>query len=262
MKPSEYNLNILAEHPLFALLPSSKVGEQARQQLLAQVQIQEYTKDEIIFLQHSPVVTLCFLLSGRVNCYRQLPSGQESLIVSYGQLGLINESVLWDWHHLISTENIITLTHSKPNIATKHSALLTKQGGIHQFTAISKEPSMVASLCAQAYFEVIQKFDLGRLIMWFCDYISKRLYQYLISSDLLAFVQAKPKLAYYLLTHHAIGIPFELGLSQKQLAAQIGLRPETLSRTFKELIALKLISKDKNRYTLIDAEGLLALVSE
>ena len=120
----------------------------------------------------------------------------------------------------------------------------------------------MVGLCAETYFGVIQRFDLGRLLTWFCECISKRLYHYLISSDLLAFVQAKPKLSYYLLTHYAIGVPFELGLSQKQLAAQIGLRPETLSRTLKELIAAGLITKHKHTYTLIDAQGLLALVSD
>ena len=75
-------------------------------------------------------------------------------------------------------------------------------------------------------------------------------------------MQAKSKLSYYFITHYPIDKPFKLLCTQKQLAGQIGLRPETLSRTLKEMMAANLIKKEGATYQIIDIEGLLALVSE
>lgn len=287
MKTTEKNkpsyLQALQKHPLFALLPNSHEGQKVRHHLLDHVLIHEYTKGELIFIQHSVVENLYFLLDGQVTCHRELPNGQALLIANYHNMGLINESVLWglerDDHLNLGIENhqgmnmnlyqvcksdkpkqvgIINKTH----IANLHSKLLIKERGIHQLTATAKQSSVVATLPVQVYFESIQAFELGNLIMWFCDTISKRMYYHLISSDLLGFVQAKSKLGYYFLTHYPVGESFELPLSQKQLAGQIGLRPETLSRTLKELIDDGLITKHQSRYCLMDAEGLLALVSQ
>lgn len=260
----KYHLNTLASHPLFALLPQSKQGQDVKNHLLTQVTLHEYAKDEIIFLQHDVVVHLYFLLTGEVACHRQLPSGQECLIANYHIVSLINESVLWDWQHFAPKSIPPTLkSDTKPDIASKHSALLIKQGGIHQLTATAKQKSVIASLSVHSYFKHIEQFELGKLITWFCECISKRLYHHLISSDLLAFVQAKSKLGYYLLTHHNTHVPFSFGCSQKQLAGQIGLRPETLSRTLKEFIELGLITKqDKHHYMIRDVQGLLEIVSQ
>ncbi|MBE9579658.1 MULTISPECIES: Crp/Fnr family transcriptional regulator [Moraxella] len=267
-------LDTLRTHPLFALLPQSVAGETVKDELLDQVVIHEYAKSELIFIQHSVVENLYFLLDGQVMCYRELPSGQACLIASYHEMGLINESVLWglerdDYpnfgtgiHQVGQMDDVGGQAPSKANIATRHSKLLVKERGIHQLTATAKQPTIVATLPVQAYFESIADFDLGNLIMWFCNTISKRMYYHLISSDLLAFVQAKSKLSYYFLTHYPVGVPFELPFSQKQLAGQIGLRPETLSRTLKELIGAGLITKRKSQYCLMDAERLLALVSD
>ncbi|OPH35401.1 hypothetical protein B5J94_09580 [Moraxella lacunata] len=266
-------LDTLRTHPLFALLPQSVAGETVKDELLDQVVIHEYAKSELIFIQHSVVKNLYFLLDGQVMCHRELPSGQACLIANYHEMGLINESVLWGLEtengadfdmgiHQVGQMNDVAEQISKTNIATRHSKLLIKERGIHQLTATAKCPTVVATLPVQAYFESIADFDLGNLIMWFCNTISKRMYYHLISSDLLAFVQAKSKLSYYFLTHYPVGVPFELPFSQKQLAGQIGLRPETLSRTLKELIDAGLISKRKSQYCLMDAERLLALVSD
>lgn len=278
MKSAEHTkkayLDILQTHPLFALLPQSETGQAVKDELLSQVVIHEYAKGELIFIQHNVVENLYFLLDGQVMYHRELPSGQACLIASYHEMGLINESVLWgletnDYpnfgtgiHRVGQVDDVDGKIPSKANIATRHSKLLIKERGIHQLTATAKQPTIVATLPVQAYFESIASFDLGNLIMWFCDTISKRMYYHLISSDLLAFVQAKSKLSYYFLTHYPVGVPFELPFSQKQLAGQIGLRPETLSRTLKELISAGFITKRKSQYCLMDAEGLLALVSE
>lgn len=267
MKADEFSkkehLTALTAHSLFALLPDNKAGQLAKEYLINQVVIHEYTKGELIFIQHSAVESLYFLLEGQVVCHRELPSGQACLIATYHQMGLINESVLWGLKHGKEGSEADIKPHFKQhNIATRHSTLLVKERGIHQLTATAKSPAVVATLSVQAYFECIDEFELGGLIRWFCDTISKRMYYHLISSDLLAFVQAKSKLAYYFLTHYPVGVPFELPFSQKQLASQIGLRPETLSRTLKELIDGGLIVKNKSKYCLTDAEGLIALVSE
>lgn len=254
-------LDVLQTHPLFALLPKTKTGQDVKDALINQVVIHQYSKGELIFIQHSTVESLYFLLEGQVLCHRELPSGQACLIANYHDMGLINESVLWGLEYGEHTD-LNPYSNKKSHIATKHSTLLVKERGIHQLTATAKQSTVVATLSVQAYFDSIRTFDLGGLIMWFCDTISKRMYYHLVSSDLLAFVQAKSKLSYYFLTHYPVGVPFELPFNQKQLAGQIGLRPETLSRTLKELIGAGLITKQKSHYCLTDAEGLLALVSE
>ena len=70
----KYYLTALENHPLFALLPKSKHGQEAKDRLLSQVVLHEYAKDEIIFLQHDVVANLYFLLAGEAVCHRQLPN--------------------------------------------------------------------------------------------------------------------------------------------------------------------------------------------
>lgn len=48
-------------------------------------------------------------------------------------------------------------------------------------------------------------------------------------------------------------------LKHYQVAEQLHMTPETLSRTFKKLVVLELIEKDKKGYTILNEEGLAVL---
>lgn len=259
---SEY-LRLLGKHPLIDLLPENSLGKQAKQALLSKAILHQYRKNQDVFLQHAQVNNLYFLMDGMVSCYRQLPNGQECLIQTYDEPNLLNESVLWqydinDKKRQPSFTRYAVTQHSQ----SKQLQLLLNQGNLHQLTAKANQSSVIATLPVQDYFHWIEKFELGQLLTWFTSQVSRRLYQHLLSSDLLTFQSAKAKVSYYLLTHFPPNTAFVLPVSQKQLANQMGLRAETLSRTLQALQQQKLIKRHGEQFHLLDITGLLSLIND
>lgn len=267
-------LKMMAKQPFIALLPSqTDTGDSVQKQLLQKLMLHKFDKNSLIFLQHSQVQSLYFLLDGTVNCYRQLPNGQECLIQTYHanpeMPSLINESVLWRAKSILADQSENDTPHSEfgDKTAFSHAVstnlqLLINDASLHQLTAKASHTCVIATLPVTDYFYYIQKFELGALFTWFAEQMSVRLYKHLISSDLLTFKSAKAKLAYYILTNFAPDKDFTFLGSQKQLAGQLGLRPETLNRTLHELINDGLLLKQENQYQIANIEQLLILVSE
>ncbi|MFW2178265.1 MULTISPECIES: Crp/Fnr family transcriptional regulator [unclassified Moraxella] len=257
----------LSQHPLLTLLPNSEQGQQVRQLLLGKMGLTHYRKNQTIFLQHDPVSHLYFLLEGMVSCHRQLPNGQECLIQLYDKPSLLNESVLWQYDTATTNQWQSQTSHYavSKQPTSKQLQLLLNRGNLHQLTAKATQPSgqstVVATLPVNEYFRSIAQFELGGLVTWFASQVSRRLYQHLLSSDLLTFQNAHAKVSYYLLTHFAPHQPFRLPTTQKQLANQLGLRPETLSRTLHALQQKGLIERRDEQICLVDIEGLLGLVT-
>lgn len=247
----------LGRHPMLQLLPKTDAGKDALEGLMHRVVLHRYPKNSLIFLQHSPATQLYFLLDGQVNCYRTLPNGQEYLIKIYQELNLINESVLWQ--HQSPVPNSYAIAKSP---TSKTLALLLNQGNLHQLTAKATTPAIVASVPAQVYFDQIRAFELGELFVWFAHQMSQRVYQLLIGSDLLTFNTAKAKLSYYLLTHFSPNETIVFPTTQKQLAKQLGLRTETLSRTLHALCDQALIRLHKGGCQILDSDGLMGLINE
>lgn len=259
---SSHYLAALSQHPLISLLPSSELGIQAKQALLAKVAISQYRKNQPIFLQHDKVHYLYFLLEGVVSCHRQLPNGQECLIQIYDKPNLLNESVLWQYEMATDNKRLPLSQYAvTQHPQSKQLQLLLNQGNLHQLTAKAMVGSVIATLPVADYFQVIAQFELGHLVTWFASQVSRRLYQHLLSSDLLTFQSAQAKVSYYLLTHFPPQTPFVLPVSQKQLANQMGLRPETLSRTLTALQQQQLIRRAGLQFELLDVAGLLKLVN-
>lgn len=264
---SQY-LHSLSQHPLIHLLPDGPLGNQAKQSLLNKVSLTQYHKNQHIFLQHDQVNYLYFLLSGVVSCHRQLPNGQECIIQLYDKPNLLNESVLWqyDIHDSQLHEQKKSLLSARYAVTqhtqSKQLQLLLNQGNLHQLTAKANQTSIVATLPVSDYFYWVEKFELGKLLTWFTSQVSRRLYQHLLSSDLLTFQSAKAKVSYYLLTHFPPNTSFVLPISQKQLANQMGLRPETLNRTLQTLQQQRLIERQGEHFSLLDITGLLALIND
>lgn len=255
-------LDALSQHPLINLLPDNPLGTQAKQALLAKVTLSQYRKNQSIFLQHNQVNYLYFLLDGVVSCHRQLPNGQECIIQTYDEPNLLNESVLWQYDMKDETVPPILAQYAvAQHPQSKKLQLLLNQGNLHQLTAKANQTSTIATLPVHDYFYWIAKFELGQLLTWFTSQVSRRLYQHLLSSDLLTFQSAAAKVSYYLLTHFPPNTPFVLPVSQKQLANQMGLRAETLSRTLQTLQKNQLIQRQDEHFQLLDIAGLLALVN-
>lgn len=261
---SKVLLQQLCDNALIRHLPDTPEGRLAREYLLQKVNLHRYHKNDLIFVQHTKAQYLHFLLEGQVGCYRQLPNGQESLIQSYqvtrvllcpSAAKLINESVLWrttpSQPH--STQGNPPLSH----VVSTNLQLLVNDSSLHQLTARATTACVMASLPAKAFFECIGRFELGEMFAWFAEQVSMRLYQHLIASDLLAFKSARAKLAYYLLTNFSPNAPFEFGGSQKQLAAKLGLRPETFNRTLYQLLKEGVLTKSGAYYQMIDSSRLL-----
>lgn len=267
---SKVLLQQLCEHALIRHLPNTPKGDMARTQLLQTVNLHRYRKNDLIFLQHSKANYLHFLLEGQVNCYRQLPNGQECLIQSYQAVRvllcpagakLINESVLWRTAPPLRAH---TQQNERPfsHAVSTNLQLLVNDSSLHQLTARAMSPCLMASVPAKVFFECIGQFELGDMFVWFAEQVSMRLYQHLIASDLLAFKSARAKLAYYLLTNFSPDVPFEFLGSQKQLAAKLGLRPETLNRSLHQMLKEGVLTKSGTQYQVHDSQQLLRDISE
>ncbi|MDO4895803.1 MAG: Crp/Fnr family transcriptional regulator [Moraxella sp.] len=243
-------------HPMLQLLPHNLTGNNVRESLARKTTFYRHTQGSLVFLQHTPATHLYFLIDGQVSCHRGLPNGQESLIYHYQTLSLINENVLWQHQTPQLPSYAILKSHSK------NPKLLLNHGSLHQLTAKTTKPAIIATIPALDYFNHIKVFELGELFTWFASHISKRLYQHLLSSDLLTFYSAKAKVSYYLLTHFSPHEPIVFDTTQKQLANQMGIRAETLSRTLRHLSTQGFIQPKDGGYVILNIDGLLSLINE
>ena len=89
---------------------------------------------------------------------------------------------------------------------------------------------------------------------------SRRLYHYINEVEWLTVSSALQRLAAYLLRlAEQQGLRLELPASQRQLAAHLGIRPETLSRLLAQWQAREWLSGERRHWTLLDTSPLRRL---
>lgn len=241
-------LERLCRHPLLA-----DVNKQA---LLSVLSIHHYPKNSLIYLQYDKVRYVYFLLDGAINCYRQQPNGQESLMASFDTRMDTSQQVL------MINESLPTVKH-RLSISSDHTPYsqysLSAQQDSHQLTAKAAQSSFVALLPIS---ELGKMIDLGGVFLWYGAQMHRQLSTQYLLYDLLSLKTAQAKVAYYLLAYADAKGVVTVMVNQKNLAGLLGLRAETLSRTLRILMSKKIIDTHAQGFVILDEKILAAIVEQ
>ncbi|MFC0820381.1 Crp/Fnr family transcriptional regulator [Moraxella marmotae] len=251
-------LKLLSQHPIFAAASHKK-------SLLSAVSIHHYPKNSLIYLQYSKVRYLYFLLDGTINCYRQQPNGQESLMTSFDShqhgiksVQMINENLPKGQSAASATGN---QTSNPPTLAYSRYTLAA-QDNCHQLTAKAAQSAYLALLPITELAKIFESAPLGVLFDWYGTQMQQQLATQFLLNDLLSLKTAQAKVAYYLLAYANDKGIVTANMSQKNLAGLLGIRPETLSRTFGMMVKQQIISINLAEYTILKPESLSTMIEQ
>ncbi len=189
--------------------------------------------DSILFEQNAPLTDIYLLVSGGIKLLRLAPSGDEKVI------------------------DII-----QPGQTFAEAALFL---GSCQYpvTAITLVPSIVVGFKANPYLELLKSSN--KLCLSMLGKLSQRLHWMVNEVDRLTLHNATFRLVDYLLNEVADIEGNQTALClvapKRIIASRLSIKPETLSRTLKELEREGLIVLHGSQIELIDVERLKALVS-
>jgi CRP-like cAMP-binding protein len=190
-------------------------------------------ENNILFEQGDALVDIYFLISGGVKLQRLAPNGDEKVIeiVRPGQ--------------------------------TFAEAVLFLGGSRYPVSAISVSPSVVVGIHAATYLSILNASNAS--CMSLLGALSQKLHWMVNEVDRLTLHNATFRLIDYLLSH----IPEDnndrtgvtLAAPKHVIASRLSIKPETLSRTLKNLATRGLINLDGLQIELVDIEKLRHLIS-
>lgn len=186
-----------------------------------------------IFSQGSPLTHIYFLISGSIKLQRLSPMGDEKVIeiIRPGQ--------------------------------TFAEAVLFAGGAQYPVSAIAISASVVVGIHAETYYKLLN--ESNALCLNLLSKVSQRLHWMVNEIDRLTLHNATFRLIDYLLSH----IPAEsnertgvsLNAPKHVIASRLSIKPETLSRTLKDLSKQGLIKLDGSEIELINIYKLRELIS-
>jgi len=193
-------------------------------------------ENSTLFEQDSPLTDLYLLVSGGIKLQRLVPSGDEKVIdiIQPGQT---------------FAEAALFLGSSK-----------------YPVTAVTLSPSIVVGFQAQPYMELLKSSN--GLCISMMGKLSQRLHWMVNEVDRLTLHNATFRLVDYLLSQ----IPEDQSDDQQRtdlclvapkrvIASRLSIKPETLSRTLKDLEKQGLINLHGSQIELLDVEKLRQLIS-
>lgn len=250
-------LTQLDQHPLFRVWLG---GQAVPSVLLSKVHLHHYPKNSLIYLQYDKVRYLYFLLDGAVNCYRQLPNGQEGLISHFDS----------KTHQAMSQQGAILINETlpkphDPKHAPSHERAYSKFGlgalqNHHLLTAKTKKSSWLALVPITEMMDMLYQHTSHELTHWYMTQMNWQLSTQFLLYDLLSLKTAHTKVAYYLLAHANMDGVVVIHISQKNLASHLGIRAETLSRTLRSLVNSGVIKHCSAGFCIEQVGALTALV--
>ncbi len=195
---------------------------------------QQLSENSVLFEQGSPLTDLYLLVSGGIKLLRLIPSGDEKVIdiIQPGQ--------------------------------TFAEAALFSGSPKYPVTAVTLSPSVVVGFQAQPYMELLRSSN--ELCISMMAQLSQRLHWMVNEVDRLTLHNATFRLVDYLLDQ----IPDQSGDQQQTdlclvapkrvIASRLSIKPETLSRTLKDLEKQGLIKLNGSQIELLDVERLRQLI--
>ncbi len=190
---------LIRRHPLFASLDETAAREIARVALT-----QSAAQGELIFSEGEVAISLYLLVSGRVDLIRSTADGREQLV-----------------------------RHVKPHEMFAEAAMFA--GESYPVTAIARAPSTLLTITKARFLGVVKAHpEIAMAIIGAMAKLLRHLNQRMAE---LSMGSVEQRLAAYLLKcARAAGAKnFDLPVSKKDLATELGTIPATLSRTLKKM---------------------------
>lgn len=225
---NDYIINSMRQCVLLQPLDSDDFDEVVRTARASQL-----SDNSTLFLQGSALSHIYFLISGGVKLQRLSPMGDEKVIeiIRPGQ--------------------------------TFAEAVMFAGGAQYPVSAVAVSASVVVGIHANTYMTLLKKSNALSLNL--LSKISQRLHWMVNEVDRLTLHNATFRLVDYLLSH----IPAEsneraevsLIAPKHVIASRLSIKPETLSRSLKDLSQQGLIALDGSEIELIDISKLRQLIS-
>jgi len=214
----------LAELPHFRELPAAGLAR-----LAAVCRAREGQAGELLFREGQSAERFYAVLAGAVSVFRLRPDGREQQVHRIGPGRLLAEAAVLQFGHYPASARIV---------ATPTRLIAVHGDGFRALLA--SEPALATAM-------------IGGLSLW--------LHLLLDRIDVLTRASAGARLAAWLLAAPARGAGdravVELALPKRQLAAELSLTPETLSRLLRRWSDAGWIAVAGRRITLRDPEALL-----
>ncbi|MFQ5509808.1 MAG: Crp/Fnr family transcriptional regulator [Leptospirillia bacterium] len=215
-------LEVLLQHRLFESLPKEDF-----QYLFAISSESRHPRRSMVFRQGEPCTGFFVVVNGMVRLYKAAPDGREHVVEVIRQGQSFAEAVVFT-------------------------------GDLFPVNAETLEDSHLLFFPREPFLHYLE--ERPRLLFGMIGSISVRMHQLVTKLERLTLQDARQRVAGYF-TDLCERTPRAeaLDLSKKTLAAQLGLTPETLSRTLHDLQEEGLISMDGRHFRILDAEALTAL---
>lgn len=217
--------NDLSKVPIFASLPESEL-----QELAGIIEVRQFSRGEVLFMEGDPVQGLFFIQSGKVQMSKVSYAGKQSILQIYSTGEVLAEAVIFS---------------EAPYPATAEAV----------------EPSTVYFLALAAMQEVMLRHPL--IAMNVVKVLSARLRTAQERLKYLSYAKAEGRIA-KLLQELAesygrmedSGIIVDVEMTHARLASLTGLTRETVSRVLSAWRADKVISSEHRKIILLDMKTL------
>ncbi len=220
-------LKTLQNSALFSSLPEAEL-----QSLLDEACCLKLNQDEILFIQGDPAEHFCWLASGMLKLYRMAPNGDEKVIeiIQPGQT---------------FAEAIMFMGQPQPRFPV--AAQMITKGEVWRFN--NQQFLGYLGQSVDSCFRMMAN-------------MSQRLHQHVKEIDRLTLQTASERVINYLLQELAKQSDnnLKLNISKQMLAAQLSIKPETLSRTLGRLSREGLICSRGSTIKVVDIQALRQLV--
>jgi len=193
----------------------------------------QLSENSILFEQGAELTDIYLLISGGIKLQRLAPNGDEKVIeiIRPGQ--------------------------------TFAEAVLFLGGSRYPVSALTVTPSIVVAINAETYLKLLNTSN--HLCRNLLGKLSQRLHWMVNEVDRLTLHNATFRLVDYLLSHISEEQQDRTGVTlvapKHVIASRLSIKPETLSRTLKELSTQGLIKLEGTQIELIDVEKLRQLIS-
>ena len=188
---------------------------------------------EALFLQGDELTSIYLLISGNMKLFRLTPSGNEKImdLIRPGQ--------------------------------TFAEAALFLGGSRYPVNATAVSPSVVVAIDAKGYMQTMESSI--KLCMNLLARMSSRLHWMVNEVDRLTLHNATFRLIDFLLNQvvskDGTSGQIHLDVPKHVIASRLSMKPETLSRTLKQLVQRKLIAVHDSHVELLDVEEMRNLIS-
>ncbi len=228
IKPDEKILTEMRQCTLLKLM-----NDQQFERVVKSCKVIQLPANAIIFEQDSELTHVYLVISGDVKLLRLVPNGDEKVmdIVQPGR--------------------------------TFAEGVLFARNSAYPVTSITISPSIVVGFESKTYLDILK--ESNELSLDMLGYLSVRLKWMMNEVERLTLHNARFRLIEYMLGEikddKDLRACLKLTIPKHVLASRLSIKPETLSRTFKELSDLGLITYEGSNIELLDPDELRRYIS-